>query len=72
MNLPTILDKEPGEYIWLFKRHTTAKSISEAQTRVTSALQRERFKDKTVKLRGILVVDAKNYETEPALVINIE
>lgn len=72
MNLPEILRAEPGEYVWPFTRYTSIETIADAHRRVQSAIARPPHDAVKVECTSVILTDVKTYESEPALVIDVQ
>lgn len=71
MKLPEIL-RGQGEYVWPFTRYTNLETIADAHRRVQSAISRSPHDKVRVDVTSIIITDTKTYESEPALVINVQ
>jgi len=71
MKLPEIL-RGQGEYVWPFTRYTNLVTIADAHRRVQAAIARPPHDKVRVEVTSIIITDTKTYESEPALVINVE
>lgn len=71
MKLTDILTSRKGTYVWLFTRDTPVKTIQEAHRRLQAYLMSEKHSSLKVTARGQIMTDAKNYVSEPVLVIEI-
>lgn len=71
MELPEIL-RGQGEYVWPFTRYTNLETIADAHRRVQAAIARPPHNKVRVEVRSVILTDLKTYESEPALVINVQ
>lgn len=71
MNLPEIL-RGDGLYVWPFTRFSNCRTISAAQRRVMAAIAKPPHNRVDVSMTSCILTDTKTYESEPALVINVQ
>lgn len=72
MKLPDILRAEDGEYVWPFTRTTNIETIADAHRRVQAAIARPPHQGNVnVVCSSVILTDTKTYESEPALVIEV-
>ncbi len=71
MTLPEILRTE-GEHVWPFTRCTNLVTIADAHRRVQAAIARPPHDKVRVQVTSVILTDTKTYESEPALVIDVQ